>query len=193
MAQNKPTFDDIVYGDNLTKKDIIDQIFDSWNQGNEAVSNFLENYHDISGDDIEDVDDDILKTYFTVESKTFDSVESSNQGIAAYRVEVSFDKEAFKKGNKKYIEENKALFTKKLFILLSQNTRAYADVTDMTYRDEPGGEYIYITYNNDAQRRIDVTASSCTGILEDFIKQSHKDNWVHGDQKITPDPMPEEI
>lgn len=88
--------------------------------------------------------------------------------------------------------ENKATFVKELYKLVSQHTSEWSGITDMTYLQHSNGEeYVYITYKTDnpgvgPQRRFCVTASSCSGILDDFLRNCNKAPWMSGTDKIDP-------
>lgn len=106
-SSNKLTFEDFAYSDgNISDDsvqwefpddaDIIEQVIDSWNQGNDTITNLLLDYCNMSEDDIAELDDNKFISCLTVEDVEYDPMESSNQGIPAYRVTLSFDYDKFK-------------------------------------------------------------------------------------------------
>lgn len=84
------------------------------------------------------------------------------------------------------MRENKATFVKQLLGVLQQ-TSEYADVTDINYCDEGDREYIYVDYRSGAQRRVDVSADSCSAIMLDFLTKIGKADWVTPPKKFTAD------
>lgn len=85
------------------------------------------------------------------------------------------------------IDENKADFVKKFCKLIRENTREYSDIKDITYVvDEHNDEFIYVTYASNAQRRVRITADSCSAIMVDFLNKINHAEWVPTDERIIP-------
>jgi hypothetical protein len=106
-SSNKLTFEDFAYSDGDISDDsvqweipddadIIEQVIDSWNQGNDTITNLLLNYCNMSEDDVAELDDNKFMSCLSVENVDYDPIESSNQGIPAYRATLSFDYYKFK-------------------------------------------------------------------------------------------------
>jgi len=84
---------------------------------------------------------------------------------------------------KKTKEENKEQFIAKLHTFLSKNTREFSDITAMHYvcnLPDDGPEYLYVNYGF-SQKRIDITADSCSSILRDFLKKIYDAPWLYYD------------
>ena len=79
------------------------------------------------------------------------------------------------------MKEDKTLFVEKLNELISY-THKWSDIDRLVYiQDEHGEEWVYAQYNNGCQRRVCVSADSCSGILVDFSTRIDSAEWVHGD------------
>ena len=86
-------------------------------------------------------------------------------------------------------DENKAAFTKRLCRLLSRNTRAYSDITDISYVVENYDENVYVTYKNGHQRKINVNCDSCSGILNDFLAHCNDSDAAISGTPRPPEPF----
>lgn len=89
--------DDSVQYEFPDNQDIIEQVIDSWNQGNDTITNFLMDYYGFDEDDIAELDDSKFADCLIVEDIVYDPIESSNQGIPAYRVTIWFDYDKYLK------------------------------------------------------------------------------------------------
>ena len=65
--------------------------------------------------------------------------------------------------------ENKNEIVQDLCRLL-QKTRYGDDITSMEYSKENYGEYVYVTYNNNCQRKVDISGDSGIAIIKDILK-----------------------
>ena len=65
--------------------------------------------------------------------------------------------------------ENKNEIVQDLCRLL-QKTRYGDDITGMEYSEERYGEYVYVTYNNNCQRKVDISGDSGIAIIKDILK-----------------------
>ena len=66
------------------------------------------------------------------------------------------------------MDENKVEITQKLFECL-KITRYGSDIKKMEYIEENGDEYIIVTFDNNYQKRICVTADSGKAMIMDVI------------------------
>lgn len=83
------------------------------------------------------------------------------------------------------MKENKADFAKKFHKLISENTMEYSDIVDITYvKDEREEEWLYVSYKSNCQRRINVSASSCSAMMLDFLNNVNKAEWLPPDKRI---------
>ena len=98
---------------------------------------------------------------------------------------VKNDIECQKKENLKFTEENKAIFVKEFEKLIKKETSEYSDIDRLDYiKSENHEEYVYVTYNSGAQRRINVSCDSCKAIIEDFVGRINSAEWLMSDKKI---------
>lgn len=79
--------------------------------------------------------------------------------------------------------ENKAEFAAQLGELIKQTSEAQ-HVKSLVYKDLPSGEYVYAVYDNGAQRRVDVTASSCWGMIADIHDRLSSSRNLIGPDKL---------
>lgn len=84
----------------------------------------------------------------------------------------------------KYVDENKETFIASMHTLLSESTREYADISAMHYIvDENDDEWLYVNYGR-PQKRVNITADSCSSILRDFINRIESEPWLIDDRYI---------
>ncbi len=67
------------------------------------------------------------------------------------------------------MEENKSEITQKLFETLKV-TRFGRDIKSMEYVTENSDEYVIVTFDNDYQKRICVTADSGRALIKDVVE-----------------------
>lgn len=87
------------------------------------------------------------------------------------------------------MKENKALFVRQLHNLIMQ-TSEFSDIIALQYINDKDGEWIYAFYESGSQKKIDITASSCRGIMEDFLNQINKNDWIPPEKRVYLPPIP---
>lgn len=79
--------------------------------------------------------------------------------------------------------ENKELFIKKIADIVPY-AREYLDICDMAYIiDKEKEEWLYVFYNNGLEKRINISADSCSGILIDFSNNINRVNYINKNDK----------
>ncbi len=73
--------------------------------------------------------------------------------------------------------ENKKMFVKQFEALL-KSTAMFSDVKRLDYYKDDKEESIYVTYESNSQKRINVHMDSCGAMMADFFKQIDIDDWV---------------
>ena len=73
--------------------------------------------------------------------------------------------------------ENKPLFIKNMLTLLNQ-TREFADIENLEYKEENAAEWLYVYYKSHSTKRINISCDSCSAILRDFLRKIDDAEWV---------------
>ena len=73
--------------------------------------------------------------------------------------------------------ENKPLFVKNMLTLLNQ-TREFADIENLEYKEENAAEWLYIYYKSHSTKRINISCDSCSAILRDFLIKINGAEWI---------------
>lgn len=83
------------------------------------------------------------------------------------------------------MEENKARFVAQFGDLLKQ-TSEMKNLKALVYQNRSDDEYVYAIYNNGAQRRVNVTGSSCWAMVNDIRQQLPNVDYLVSQEKINP-------
>ena len=81
--------------------------------------------------------------------------------------------------------ENKEAFIKALHNVLSMYSSEYCGINRFEYiLDDFGNEWLYVIYDDTAQKRININADSCKAILEDLTEHLPSATWLLPEERI---------
>lgn len=81
--------------------------------------------------------------------------------------------------------ENKEQFLDALHKVLSTFSSEYAGIQEFRYVvDDNDNEWLYVIYDKDTQKRININADSCKAILEDFMNKLHTEEWLQEKHRV---------
>ena len=80
------------------------------------------------------------------------------------------------------MRENKSDFVKGLESLV-KTAEEYSGIARLDYVPEYGSEYLYVSYKNGSQKRINISGNSCGGILRDFSNNINTASYLTSDDK----------